>query len=1053
MSTLVLVLLLALQALGPKTPAVAAAAGNDNSKEAFIIEQSVVRQRFENDGTGRRATQARIRVQSDAGVQMWGQLVFGYNAGTERLDIEYVRVRKADGSVITAPPGAVQDLTSPVLQQAPVYTDFRQKHVTVPGLRPGETLEYSIVNTIHTPLAAGHFWTEYDFEREAIVVDEQLELDIPAARGVSLKTVRGAEPTITATVDRRIYRWTASHSVREPEKDEETLREAAEEEAVNPRRAAVRLTTFESWEEVARWYAELEKSSRTVTPEIRKKAAELTAGLETDIEKLQALYEFVAPGFRYVSVSLGMGRYQPRAAVDVLRDQYGDCKDKHTLLASLMEAIGLRASTVLINSRIRMDPDFPSPSQFDHAITRASVAGQDVWMDVTTEVAPFRLLSANLRKTQALVVSSVDGSRLADTPADPPMPNATTQEVTGTLAELGMLKATVRLTVRGDVELLLRTVFRSTPGARWQEVIEHLNDGAGPGGEVSDWRVSDPAATRTPFQIEFTVSKVGLVDWTKKSAALTLPYSNVTLPEPPQKPGTRPIELGSPARIDYRLDLTLGPGYQARAPIPVTVKRDYGAYTAKYGLEGRRLTAHRELELHIGSIPADRVGDFGAFRRAVLADNQQTLALEIAPVSSTAPAPELKASELVRSGYDAIRNQRYEQALTLLKRALELEPNEANAWNYLGDAYVALRRYNEALDAYEELLKVNPYDEFAHNDIAYVHRVQLRYHEAEASFRKQLELNPLDKFAHTSLGGLLVDMKKYAEAVPQLEKAISLAPDDAPLHVHLGTALIHLSKDEPALAAFAKAVELSATPATWNNIAYQLALKGVHLDRALQYAESAVSTAAAASRNFTLDNVSARELGVAGSLASYWDTLGWVYFAKGDLDRAEKLVSAAWFLEQSSEIGDHLAQIYEKQGKKDEAIRAYALAANADRPSTAARSRLVALMDDPGAEVMVLKHAPEVLRMRTLPLDAPTGLTGMGDFVVLLGGNARAEDVRFVSGEERLKPLAEAIRKVQFGPALPDAAPAKIIRRGTASCEAKGCAFILFPASHARPVQ
>ncbi len=137
-----------------------------------------------------------------------GQLAFGYNAGTERIDIQYVRVRKADGTVITAPPESVQDLTSPVQQVAPLYTDFRQKHVTVPGLRPGETLEYSVVNTIHTPLAAGHFWTEHDFERTAIVLDEQLELDVPGSRTVTLMTVPDAQPRLTEEGGRKIYRWT-----------------------------------------------------------------------------------------------------------------------------------------------------------------------------------------------------------------------------------------------------------------------------------------------------------------------------------------------------------------------------------------------------------------------------------------------------------------------------------------------------------------------------------------------------------------------------------------------------------------------------------------------------------------------------------------------------------------------------------------------------------------------------------------------------------------------------------------------------------------------------
>lgn len=1053
MLTLVLLLLAGVaQVPGPTPPAPSAPQASDHSQEAFIVEQLLVRERFENDGTARRESRARIKVQSEAGVQIWGQLVFGYNASTERLDIEYVRVHKADGTVITAAPDSVQDLTSPVQQQAPVYTDFRQKHVTVPGLRPGETLEYFIVGTTHTPLAAGHFWTEYDFERDAITLDEQIELDIPAARAVILKTVPGAEPNITEANGRRIHRWTSSHLSREPEKDEATLEAEAQAEAEKPRRAAVRLTTFQSWDEVGRWYLDVEKAPRVVTPEIRKKAEELTAGRKSEMEKLEALYDFVAPGFRYVSISLGLGRYQPRAAADVLRDQYGDCKDKHTLLASLMEAVGLRASTVLIHSQIKIDPEFPSPSQFDHAITRARVDGQDVWMDVTTEIAPFRLLSPNLRKKQALVISSADGSRLLETPADPPVPSATTHEVTGTLGELGTFAGTLKFTVRGDLELILRTIFRRTPAADWKQVLERFNTTSGPGGTISDWKVSDPAATHTPFEIEFKISKVGLVDWTKKTASLKLPFSDFSLPEPRAGATTSPIELGSPIRVDYRLELSLGPGYQARLPIPVSVPRDYGAYTASYTLDKGRFTARRQLELKTGSLPAERAGDFAAFRRAVVADNQQSLSLDIAAVSSSAAAPELKPSELIRSGYDAIQNRSYDHAVTLLKRALELEPKDAKGWIYLGDAYVALRRNDEGLAAYNEVLKVNPYDQYVHNKIGYVHRTHGRNAEAEAEFRKQLELNPLDKFAHTSLGAILVEMKKYDEAVPQLERAISLSPEDASLHVELGTAYLQLSRSEQALASYDKAVELAPNANTWNDIAYQLALKGVHLDRAQQYAESAVSTAAAASRNLSVDHVRVRELGVVNSLAAYWDTLGWVHFAKGDLARAEALVTVAWTLAESSEVGDHLGQIYEKQGKRDDAIRMYALALNVDRPSSETRARLAALAGA-DADVFVARHKPGVLQMRTYPLEAGKDLSGMADFVVLLGSDARPEAVRFVSGEEKLKPLGEAIRKVQFGLPLPDVTPAKILRRGTVNCSTAGCAFILFPAGHTQPVQ
>jgi hypothetical protein len=64
-------------------------------------------------------TTAVIRVQSQAGVKELGQLVFGYSSATEKLDVEYVRVRKPDGRLIETPASTVQDFPPEVLREAP----------------------------------------------------------------------------------------------------------------------------------------------------------------------------------------------------------------------------------------------------------------------------------------------------------------------------------------------------------------------------------------------------------------------------------------------------------------------------------------------------------------------------------------------------------------------------------------------------------------------------------------------------------------------------------------------------------------------------------------------------------------------------------------------------------------------------------------------------------------------------------------------------------------------------------------------------------------------
>src|SRR5207253_1485528 len=135
-----------------------------------------------------------------------------------------------------------------------------------------------------------------------------------------------------------------------------------------------------------------------------------------------------AQEYRYVSLSFGVGRYQPHTAQDIFANKYGDCKDKHTLFSTMMKAAGFTVQPVLIGSSRKLDPEMPSPSQFDHVISlivKKPADGTDkseniTWVDTTTEVAPFGLLSYNIRKKQALLASLDGPSHLIETPPNPP---------------------------------------------------------------------------------------------------------------------------------------------------------------------------------------------------------------------------------------------------------------------------------------------------------------------------------------------------------------------------------------------------------------------------------------------------------------------------------------------------------------------------------------------------------------------------------------------------------------------------------------------------------
>src|SRR5271168_3687392 len=128
---------------------------SDYSKEAFVDEEDSTKVAYENDGTGTREVTARIRIQSEAGVQRYSVLTFSYQQSNENIYVDYVRVRKPNGSLVVTDLDNVQDMAAELTREAPFYSDLHEKHVAVKGLSQGDVLEMHVRWQIIKPLALG----------------------------------------------------------------------------------------------------------------------------------------------------------------------------------------------------------------------------------------------------------------------------------------------------------------------------------------------------------------------------------------------------------------------------------------------------------------------------------------------------------------------------------------------------------------------------------------------------------------------------------------------------------------------------------------------------------------------------------------------------------------------------------------------------------------------------------------------------------------------------------------------------------------------------------
>ena len=1055
-----------------------APARTDYSKEAFVLEQSSDKFRFQNDGTSVRELSMRLRVQSDAGVQQFGVLKFSYQSASESFTVDYVRVRMPDGNIVATPPENFQDMPADVTREAPFYSDLQEKHVAVKGLGPGDLLEYQVHWERHKPLVPGQFWLEYDFAHDGIVLAEEVQVSVPRDRTIKMKSVL-LKPTIRDEGQYRVYAWNNANLERKDEhkqkqEQEERVQQAARGQLSQP---DLQLSTFQSWDDVGRWYASLQRDRVKPSSEIQAKAAELTKGANDDLAKIRALYNFVSTRYRYIGIAFGIGRYQPHSATDVLANQYGDCKDKHTLLASLLNAAGIRAYPALISSARDVDADVPSPGQFDHVITVVPQGEGLVWLDTTVEVGPFTYLVSSLRNKHALVISDEKASALMISPADPPFPALQAFSMEAKLNDDGTLEGKAEHTVRGDREVLLRAAFRSVAFQQWKDVVQQISYGSGFGGDVSEVSVSAPQKTDEPFHISYNYTRKEYSDWTNRR--ITPPLPIISLPELGDDKNKPPstIWLGSPGEIQFRAQLELPKDYIPQLPPAVHIKREFADYDASYAFKNGVLSAERRLVAKAREVEAKDFEEYKKFRELVEADYARFTVLSAGRGSGGSSYQEA-IWELPYSGnpeaaraYDEAREEFQKrntlQEITALRRAVEIDPKFTRAWLWLGEIYKFTGQTDSALEAYQKGIDIAPQEPVGYKALGYTLMGMGRFEKAIPVWQRLSKVSPDDSDGPSNLATCLIRLKRYQEAIVALESAVKINPDRTGLQFQLGSAYLKSGADEKALAAFKLAIETNSGSEAenvdmLNSVAYALAEQKKSLSLALQFAEKAVREVEEESSKIQASQLEIQNFPVSNKLAAYWDTLGWVHYRLGNPDEAETYLKAAWTVAQDPVIGDHLGQVYEKLGKKREAVRAYRLALqtigrNGD-PQLRDRLKSSVATLSGGAAASVGDAGAELSEERTLKIPQIHSWGGgykSAEFLIVLAKEPGVADTKFLSGAQELKNASPALSALKSSFPFPDDSRARVVRRGVLSCSeiSKGCIFVFYPADAvARPV-
>jgi hypothetical protein len=522
----------------------------------------------------------------------------------------------------------------------------RIRIVKPPGSDPGAVV------SCETEKHLRPYMSSEDWQIQAPVpfVDEALELALPPGGHYSESWSRYTPVKPVETAEGHL-RWEIKDM---PGLDLENLHATPSWEAL-----AARMTvmwgdtsvkgTENQWKAFGEWEDQLEAHRPDPTPEITAKAQELIAGAPDLYTRLSRITSYIQNNIRYFIIVKGIGGWQAHYAGDIYRNRYGDCKDKTTLLISMLQAVGIRAYYLHVNSeRGVIDPSAPSLIG-NHMITaielpdgendprlmaRVKAANGKTLLifDPTDEETPVGLIREQLQGAYGNIANGAD-SQVLQMPVLPPESAGRSRKGSFVLAVDGALSGDISDVFTGVSAARERGILKESEPAKVRDRLEEGLSSDLPSLDFKGYEFHQTGGLDQPVTLDLHVSAAS---YAHAAGPLLLLRPRVmgsdshAIPDVMEsKTRKYPIEMGRPGDWRDTFDITLPPGYVVdETPDPVDVDTDFASYHAATTAKGNVLHYERNYVVRQVEIPAEKAADFRKLESAILFDEKGAVVLK-----------------------------------------------------------------------------------------------------------------------------------------------------------------------------------------------------------------------------------------------------------------------------------------------------------------------------------------------------------------------------------------------------------------------------------------
>lgn len=609
---------------------IAEAAKRDDYPDADVI---ILLNQFSHDisptGQSRYTMHQIVKLLTRRGIENYDDIAIPYQPNSQQLNVNIARTITPDGTIVQPSDEGYNEVTPPGLLSYNIYSDVVWKVISMPALSPGAIIEYQVTFQDIVSESVGKqtwFWGGFNFQSTVPTLEAHYVLRLPKDLKFRWKTLNcDLTPQVQQASETTAYLWSVTDI---PPIGEETGMPTLNDVAMR-----LSYSSLESWDEVYTWYKDVAKDRYHANHAIQSVVDQLTKDVPKTEDKIRAIYNFVASKIRYVGIELGQSAYQPSPASDVMNNLYGDCKDKTTLLITMLDLVGVKAFPVLLNPspHERIDTALPSLGQFSHMITAIPESGGSyTWLDATSSTCGYGDLPDVNQGRKGFLIGDNTGIFI-DIPIFPAEANQLILKTDMRLDEEGAVHGEIFMGTKGQYNLDSCLRYQQVAPNDWKDTLAAELSNQLPGVHV-EWVQSSnlenldiPVEMSVGFRVDNYAQFIG---------------SRMLLPLPIDEFGDYAelfartkrkyaLDLGYPMLVKKEISIELPEGWRAVLPGKLSMESGFATVNRQFSRDGNFILYELSFTLHRSIISPEEYSAAKQFFDTLAREDSSHLVLEL----------------------------------------------------------------------------------------------------------------------------------------------------------------------------------------------------------------------------------------------------------------------------------------------------------------------------------------------------------------------------------------------------------------------------------------